>query len=54
LVSARPGGTGIGLHLAHTFVQQHNGTIEFESQPGRTCFTVMLPLNGWALPDAAK
>jgi two-component system nitrogen regulation sensor histidine kinase GlnL len=54
LVSARPGGTGIGLHLAHTFVQQHNGTIEFETQPGRTCFTVMLPINGWSLAEGTK
>lgn len=50
LVSARPGGTGIGLHLAHTFVLQHNGTIEFESQLGRTTFTLMLPINGWSTP----
>ncbi|MFC4159873.1 nitrogen regulation protein NR(II) [Chitinimonas lacunae] len=47
LVSARPGGTGIGLHLAHTFVLQHNGAIEFESEPGRTTFILTLPLNGW-------
>jgi len=54
LVSGRPGGTGIGLHLAHTFVQQHNGTIDFESQPGRTCFTIHLPLNGWSPADNSK
>ncbi|AZN36872.1 nitrogen regulation protein NR(II) [Iodobacter ciconiae] len=47
LVSGRPGGTGIGLHLAHTFVVQHHGTIEFESRPGQTCFSLLLPLNGW-------
>lgn len=47
LVSGRPGGTGIGLHLAHTFVVQHHGTIEFESRPGQTCFTILLPLNAW-------
>ncbi|AOY01361.1 nitrogen regulation protein NR(II) [Jeongeupia sp. USM3] len=47
LVSGRPGGTGIGLHLAHTFVSQHHGTIEFDSRPGDTCFTLHLPLNAW-------
>ncbi|WP_432722309.1 nitrogen regulation protein NR(II) [Jeongeupia wiesaeckerbachi] len=47
LVSGRPGGTGIGLHLAHTFVNQHHGSIEFDSRPGDTCFTLLLPLNGW-------
>ncbi|QNM97048.1 nitrogen regulation protein NR(II) [Chitinimonas koreensis] len=54
LVSARPGGTGIGLHLAHTFVQQHNGSIEFESQPGCTRFTLTLPINGWTPLDPGK
>jgi len=40
----RVGGSGLGLTLAQTFVQQHQGTIECDSRPGRTCFTIMLPL----------
>lgn len=44
LVSGRADGHGLGLTLAQDFVSQHRGTIEFESEPGRTCFTVMLPL----------
>jgi two-component system nitrogen regulation sensor histidine kinase GlnL len=44
LVSGRPDGHGLGLTLAQDFVSQHGGTIEFDSEPGRTCFTVMLPL----------
>ena len=44
LVSAREGGSGLGLTLAQTFVSQHHGTIEFDSVPGRTCFSVTLPL----------
>ncbi len=47
LVSGRPGGTGIGLHLAHTFIVQHHGMIEFDSRPGHTCFTILLPVNAW-------
>ncbi|MEE9927046.1 nitrogen regulation protein NR(II) [Microvirgula aerodenitrificans] len=43
LVTGRAEGTGLGLTLAQTFVHQHQGTIEFESRPGRTCFTVLLP-----------
>ncbi len=45
LVSGRADGHGLGLTLAQDFVSQHQGSIEFESEPGRTCFTVMLPLN---------
>jgi two-component system nitrogen regulation sensor histidine kinase GlnL len=44
LVSGRADGHGLGLTLAQDFVSQHQGTIEFDSEPGRTCFTVMLPL----------
>ncbi len=44
LVSGREGGTGLGLALAQSFVQQHHGSIEAESQPGHTCFTLRLPL----------
>jgi two-component system nitrogen regulation sensor histidine kinase GlnL len=44
LVSGRDGGSGLGLTLAQTFVQHHEGVIEVESQPGRTCFRIVLPL----------
>ncbi len=44
LVSGHADGHGLGLTLAQDFVSQHGGTIEFDSEPGRTCFTVMLPL----------
>ena len=44
LVSGRQGGTGLGLSLAQTFVQYHQGVIEFESRPGRTLFRILLPL----------
>jgi two-component system nitrogen regulation sensor histidine kinase GlnL len=44
LVSGHADGHGLGLTLAQDFVSQHHGTIEFDSEPGRTCFTVLLPL----------
>jgi two-component system, NtrC family, nitrogen regulation sensor histidine kinase GlnL len=44
LVTGREGGSGLGLTLAQTFVQQHQGTIECDSQPGRTVFTILIPL----------
>jgi two-component system, NtrC family, nitrogen regulation sensor histidine kinase GlnL len=44
LVSGREGGSGLGLTLAQTFVQQHQGLIEVESQPGRTEFVITIPL----------
>ncbi|MFN3828773.1 MAG: nitrogen regulation protein NR(II) [Tepidimonas ignava] len=44
LVSGRDGGTGLGLTLAQTFVQQHQGLIECDSRPGHTDFTILIPL----------
>ena len=44
LVSGREGGSGLGLTLAQTFVQQHMGVIECESRPGRTDFRILIPL----------
>ncbi len=45
LVSGRADGHGLGLTLAQDFVSRHQGSIEFDSEPGHTCFTVTLPLN---------
>jgi len=45
LVSGRADGHGLGLTLAQDYISQHRGAIEFDSEPGRTCFTVLLPLS---------
>ena len=40
-------GTGLGLDTARRIVTERlNGSINFESQPGRTVFHIWLPLNG--------
>ena len=44
LVSGRDGGSGLGLTLAQTFVEHHQGTIDCESVPGRTIFKLLIPL----------
>jgi two-component system nitrogen regulation sensor histidine kinase GlnL len=44
LVSGREGGSGLGLTLARTYVQQHQGTVECESEPGKTIFKILIPL----------
>ena len=44
LVSGRDGGSGLGLTLAQTIAQQHQGMIDCESEAGRTDFRITLPL----------
>ncbi len=44
LVTGRPDGTGLGLAIAQDLVTRHGGLIEFESESGRTVFTILLPI----------
>lgn len=49
LVSGTEGGSGLGLTLAQTFITQHHGMIECESEPGNTRFTILLPIETSAI-----
>jgi two-component system, NtrC family, nitrogen regulation sensor histidine kinase GlnL len=44
LVTGCANGTGLGLAVAQELVTRNGGLIEFESEPGRTVFTLLLPL----------
>ncbi|MBS1159034.1 MAG: ATP-binding region, ATPase-like:Histidine kinase N-terminal [Proteobacteria bacterium] len=44
LVSGREGGSGLGLTIAQNFIQHHHGTIDCSSRPGKTVFTLRLPV----------
>jgi len=44
LVTGRTEGTGLGLPLAQDLVSRHGGLIEYDSLPGQTVFTVLLPI----------
>jgi two-component system nitrogen regulation sensor histidine kinase GlnL len=46
LVTGRSNGSGLGLAVAQDLVTRHGGIIEFTSQPGRTVFSMLLPLEG--------
>jgi signal transduction histidine kinase len=37
-------GSGLGLDIARRLVRHNDGSIEFESQPGRTEFRIILPI----------
>lgn len=44
LVSGRADGTGLGLALAREFAREHGGDLVCTSAPGRTVFSLYLPL----------
>ncbi len=44
MVTSKPGGTGLGLSIAQELINHHGGLIEYASRPGRTVFTIYLPL----------
>ena len=44
MVTGRAQGTGLGLSIAQSLIQQHDGLVEVDSVPGRTVFTVLLPI----------
>jgi two-component system nitrogen regulation sensor histidine kinase GlnL len=49
-VTSKPQGAGLGLALVAKLVAAQGGLIDFESEPGRTVFRVLLPI---AEPEAA-
>lgn len=44
MVSGREGGTGLGLSISQNLIDQHQGKIDVNSWPGKTTFTVYLPI----------
>ena len=54
LVSGRDGGSGLGLTLAQNFISQHHGTVTFESTPGKTFFSILLPVQEGTRVEGTK
>ena len=43
-VTTKPSGSGLGLALVAKIIADHGGIIECESEPKRTVFRVLLPM----------
>ncbi|HEX9803517.1 MAG TPA: nitrogen regulation protein NR(II) [Gammaproteobacteria bacterium] len=44
MVTGRADGTGLGLPIAQSLINLNGGLIEWESRPGHTVFTILLPI----------
>lgn len=53
LVTGRAEGVGLGLAVAQDLVSRHGGLIEFQSRPGLTLFTILLPFHAEDSSEAA-
>lgn len=45
MVSGRAEGSGLGLSIAQSMIGRQHGVIECESEPGRTAFSIFIPLD---------
>ena len=45
MITGRAEGTGLGLAITQNLISQHGGLVECESLPGKTEFTLYLPLD---------
>jgi two-component system nitrogen regulation sensor histidine kinase GlnL len=53
-VTTKANGTGLGLALVAKLVTGHGGLIDFESEPGRTVFRVLLPIANQKVVEEAS
>jgi signal transduction histidine kinase len=47
-------GSGLGLSISQTIIEKHAGHIEVNSQPGRTVFTIYIPLNSGQVASSSS
>jgi two-component system nitrogen regulation sensor histidine kinase GlnL len=45
MITGRPNGTGLGLSIAQNLISRHQGLVGFDSEPGKTVFSIWLPVN---------
>ncbi len=53
-VTSKVNGTGLGLALVAKIVNDHGGVVEFDSEPRRTAFNVMLPMQPMAKEEPLR
>jgi two-component system nitrogen regulation sensor histidine kinase GlnL len=54
MISGRPDGTGLGLAITQNIISQHHGSIQVNSRPGQTCFSIYLPFQQAVAPSAKE
>ncbi|EKF76137.1 sensory box histidine kinase NtrB [Alcanivorax hongdengensis A-11-3] len=54
MVSGRANGSGLGLSIAQSIISQHQGLIECESEPGKTVFSLLLPMEQPELTESSE
>lgn len=45
MVSGHAKGSGLGLSIAQSLLRRYEGVIYYQSEPGNTCFSILIPLD---------
>ena len=45
MVSSKDDGSGLGLSISQDIIRIHGGAIKFNSKPGQTIFSILIPLS---------
>ncbi|MBJ13577.1 MAG: PAS domain-containing sensor histidine kinase [Candidatus Marinimicrobia bacterium] len=44
MISGKDSGSGLGLSITQGIVSQHKGVVKYESKPGKTTFSILIPV----------
>jgi two-component system nitrogen regulation sensor histidine kinase GlnL len=44
MISTKVKGSGLGLSITQGIISQHNGTVRCNSEPGKTIFSILIPV----------
>ena len=44
MISGKDSGSGLGLSITQGIVSQHKGVVRYESTPGKTTFSILIPV----------
>lgn len=54
MISGRADGTGLGLAITQNIISQHHGSIQVNSRPGQTCFSIYMPFGPNTVEEGAE
>ena len=54
MISTKGKGSGLGLSITQGIVSQHRGTVRCNSEPGKTEFSILIPVENGVQEEESK